>query len=129
MKSLPKLCLDARKEIPKGPMAPVEKLKFPLKGNTLLAYSYNITSNDDKQLIEDLQNNITAALGKTKGQIEGLQINLQSVIPPNDVTHKITAPSESDTKIYELGQRLKVFRSAVDKRVNLWQSPKASMGS
>jgi hypothetical protein len=79
-----------------------------------LTFHCSITSNDDKQVIEDLQNNITAALGKITGQIEGLQISLQSVTPLHDVMHEITVPNESEIAIYELGQCLKVSQSVVD---------------
>ncbi|OAL43206.1 hypothetical protein IQ07DRAFT_685786 [Pyrenochaeta sp. DS3sAY3a] len=138
MDGLSKLCDEARGRLmmsigvpPAGRMAVPDKPKYLFREKAVLAYKYlmtsykvtiNIilglvalmTSYHDRQVIEDLQNNITSALGKISGQIEGLHISLQSIGPLKDAADEFTMPNESDRVLYELGQCLKVSQSAVD---------------
>jgi hypothetical protein len=43
-----------------------------------------------------------------------MQISLQPIIPVDDAAHNATAPNETNTVMYELGQCLKVSQSALD---------------
>jgi hypothetical protein len=79
-----------------------------------LTHCCSIKSNNDKKVVEDLQNNIATAVGKITGQIEGMQISFQPIIPVDEAAQNATAPNETNTVIYELGQCLKVSQSALD---------------
>ncbi|CAN9242341.1 unnamed protein product [Alternaria alternata] len=131
MESLSQLCDEIKAKVITGTMAVRDKLKFLFKEKAFLAYKYRLSSykltiniimglilliksNDDKKVIEDLQNNIATALGKITGQIEGMQISVQPIIPVDEAAHNATAPNETNTVIYELGQCLKVSQSALD---------------
>ncbi|CAN9247914.1 unnamed protein product [Alternaria alternata] len=129
--TLSQLCKEFEAKVITGTIGVRDKLRFLFKEKACLAYKYRLNSykltiniimelitlikfNNDKKVFEDLQDNITTALGKITGQIEGMQISIQPMIPVNDVANDATAPNEFNTVIYELGQCLKVSQSAID---------------
>jgi hypothetical protein len=82
--------------------------------HTRLTISKALSSNQNRQVLNDLQKNITTAMNKISGQLEGLEITVQSLGSTESSIPQGQALESLQEREIALGQCLKVCTSAVE---------------